>query len=110
MPGRRNTTEPEKLVPVRLLKNDFFRQVEQAENQGVSGEDLKTLFGRGRSKKGMFEGDMKAGELEIGQVSALVKSIIPAADIVKELWMDFSNAVADPLFLADLFLTLHLKN
>ncbi|HNP22955.1 MAG TPA: nitronate monooxygenase [Panacibacter sp.] len=87
-----------KLVPVRLLKNDFFRQVEQAENQGVSGEDLKTLLGRGRSKKGMFEGDMKAGELEIGQVSALVKSIIPAADIVKELWMDFSNAVADPLF------------
>lgn len=87
-----------KVVPVRLLKNEFYRQVEQAENQGATPEELKTLLGRGRSKKGMFEGNMSEGELEIGQVSALVRSIKPAADIVNELWSDFSNALTSPLY------------
>lgn len=87
-----------KLVPVRLLKNEFYRQVDEAENQGATPEALKNLLGRGRSKKGMFEGNMSEGELEIGQVSALVRSIKPAADIVKELWNDFSNALTNPLY------------
>lgn len=80
------------LVPVRLLKNDFFLQVQAAEQQGASPEILKTILGRARAKKGMFEGDMQEGELEIGQVSALVDTIQPAAAIVTELWNGYLDA------------------
>lgn len=80
------------LVPVRLLKNDFFLQVQAAEQQGASPEILKTILGRARAKKGMFEGDMQEGELEIGQVSALVDTIQPAAAIVSELWNGYQDA------------------
>lgn len=86
-----------KLTPVRLIKNDFFQQVQQAELNGASVEALQNLLGRGRAKKGMFEGDIENGELEIGQVSALIKQIIPAADIVKEIWTEFQNALKQPL-------------
>lgn len=86
-----------KLTPVRLIKNDFFQQVQQAELNGASAEALQNLLGRGRAKKGMFEGDIENGELEIGQVSALIKQIIPAADIVKEIWTEFQNALKQPL-------------
>ena len=78
-----------KLVPVRLLKNPFFQQVQEAENRCASLEELKALLGKGRAKKGMFEGDLENGELEIGQVSALVREIKPAADVVKEIWEEF---------------------
>ncbi|HEY0668211.1 MAG TPA: nitronate monooxygenase [Sphingobacteriaceae bacterium] len=77
------------LVPVRLLKNDFFRKVEEAEQQGASPEELKTLLGRGRAKKGMFEGDLIEGELEIGEVAGAINDIKPAAQIVKEIWEEF---------------------
>ncbi|MCM5530589.1 nitronate monooxygenase family protein [Parasegetibacter sp. NRK P23] len=80
------------LVPVRLLKNDFFLQVQAAEQKGASPEILKTILGRARAKKGMFEGDMQEGELEIGQVSALVDTIQPAAAIVTELWNEYQDA------------------
>ena len=80
------------LVPVRLLKNDFFLQVQAAEQKGASPEILKTILGRARAKKGMFEGDMQEGELEIGQVSALVDTIQPAAAIVSELWNGYLDA------------------
>lgn len=80
------------LVPVRLLKNDFFLQVQAAEQKGASPEILKTILGRARAKKGMFEGDMQEGELEIGQVSALVDTIQPAAAIVTELWNEYLDA------------------
>ncbi len=86
-----------KLTPVRLLKNDFFKQVNEAEENGATNKVLQTLLGRGRSKKGMFEGDLDNGELEIGQVSALIDSIQPAAEIVKEIWSDFENALRQPL-------------
>jgi len=74
---------------VRLLKNPFFQQVQEAENRCASLEELKALLGKGRAKKGMFEGDLENGELEIGQVSALVREIKPAADVVKEIWEEF---------------------
>ncbi len=86
-----------KLTPVRLIKNKFFEQVQAAENNGASVEALKELLGRGRSKTGMFEGNLEEGELEIGQVSALVKEIKPAAEIVQEIWTDFESALKDPL-------------
>ena len=80
------------LAPVRLLKNQFYLQVEQAYEKGASTEELKQLLGRGRAKKGMFEGDLENGELEIGQVSALIHDIKPAAVIVKDLVSDFEKA------------------
>ncbi|MFM9056564.1 MAG: NAD(P)H-dependent flavin oxidoreductase [Bacteroidota bacterium] len=70
------------LTPVRLIKNKFFRDVESAEARGASPEELKNLLGRGRSKKGMFEGDLDEGELEIGQVAYGIRDILPAAEIL----------------------------
>ena len=85
------------LTPVRLIKNNFYRQVEAAEKKGASDAELQQLLGRGRAKKGMFEGNLEEGELEIGQVSAVIKKIMPAAEIVKEIWSDFELALQHPL-------------
>lgn len=85
------------LTPVRLLKNKFYQQVQEAEQRCASVEELKQLLGRGRAKKGMFEGDMDEGELEIGQVSALVREIRPAAEIVREIWSEFEQCLQQPL-------------
>ncbi len=81
-----------KLVPVRLLKNNFFTAIQQAEARGADEEELKNILGRARAKKGMFEGDLSEGELEIGQVSAMIHEIKPAADVVKEIWESFCKA------------------
>nr|WP_297787650.1 nitronate monooxygenase [uncultured Allomuricauda sp.] len=83
------------LAPVRLLKNKFFQDVQEAYAQGATKEELKELLGRARAKKGMFEGDMEEGELEIGQVSGLIHNITPAADIVKEFMAEFHKAKAE---------------
>lgn len=85
-----------KLVPVRLLKNAFFETVQQAEKAGADEAVLQEILGRGRAKKGMFEGDLEVGELEIGQVSALINDIKPAAEIVQEIWTDFKSALVSP--------------
>ena len=85
------------LTPVRLIKNKFFEQVQQAELKGSTTEELQNLLGRARAKCGMFEGDMEEGELEIGQVSAIIKTIQPAADIVKEIWNEFETALQQPV-------------
>ena len=85
------------LTPVRLLKNNFYRKVEEAENRGASVEQLKELLGRARSKKGMFEGELEEGELEIGQVSSLLNEILPAAEIVKNIWNEFEEALINPI-------------
>lgn len=77
------------LTPVRMMKNLFFQKVQEAEQHGVSTDELKELLGRGRAKKGMFEGDLDEGELEIGQVSALLNKIQPAAEIVNEIWQEY---------------------
>jgi len=86
-----------KLTPVRLLKNKFFQDVQEAELRGADTEELKRLLGRARAKKGMYEGDMDEGELEIGQVSALVDEILPAAEIVENLWSEFQQALQNPI-------------
>ena len=82
-----------KLMPVRLLRNHFFDEVRAAELRGASEEEMQKLLGRARAKKGMFEGDLDEGELEIGQVSALIKEIKPAAEVVKEIWNDYEKAL-----------------
>ncbi|MCA6435198.1 MAG: nitronate monooxygenase [Bacteroidetes bacterium] len=81
------------LTPVRLIKNDFFKRVNQAELNGASTEELTNLLGRGRAKKGMFEGDLTEGELEIGQISAGIKEIKPAAEILDEIYEDFIQTI-----------------
>lgn len=78
-----------KLTPVRLLKNDFFEKITDAENRCASTEELSALLGKGRARLGMFEGDLEEGELEIGQVSALLNDIRPAAAIVADIWNEF---------------------
>ncbi len=82
-----------KLVPVRLLKNDFFEKVRNAELRGADANEMEAILGRARAKKGMFEGDLSEGELEIGQVSVLIHEIKPAADIVQEIWNDCQIAL-----------------
>lgn len=85
-----------KLVPVRLLKNRFFEEVKKLEDRGAEGGELLELLGRARAKKGMFEGDMDEGELEIGQISAYIDAMKPAAEIVREIVDEF-NAVSAEL-------------
>jgi len=82
-----------KLMPVRLLKNRFFEEVKEAELRGASEEELQHILGRARAKRGMFEGDLEEGELEVGQVSALIRNIKPAGEIVKEIWDEYVEAV-----------------
>ena len=86
-----------KVVPVRLLKNKFATTIQTAEAEGATASELQTILGRARAKKGMFEGDMEEGELEIGQVSSMIHSIKPAAEIVQEIWNDFQEALRNPL-------------
>jgi enoyl-[acyl-carrier protein] reductase II len=85
------------LAPVRLLKNYFYDQVQAAEDRGATKDELISLLGRARAKKGMFEGDLKEGELEIGQVSALLDDILPAGQITENIWTEFQKALKDPL-------------
>jgi len=80
------------LAPVRLLKNKFYKDIQEAYAQGAGVEQLKTLLGRARAKRGMFEGDLEEGELEIGQVSALIHDIKPAAEIVADMIREFKEA------------------
>jgi enoyl-[acyl-carrier protein] reductase II len=85
------------LTPVRLMKNNFFNQVQKAEQRCASTDELKELLGKRRAKKGMFEGNLEDGELEIGQVSAIIKLIQPAAAIVNEIWNEFELLLKQPL-------------
>ena len=80
-----------KLVPVRLLKNEFADAISVAEAEGADRGRLMELLGRARAKAGMFEGDMENGELEIGQVSAMLDEIKPAKEILEEIWSGFRS-------------------
>jgi enoyl-[acyl-carrier protein] reductase II len=80
-----------KTVPVRLLKNAFYHKIQAAEDAGADASSLKEILGKGRAKKGMFEGDLEEGELEIGQVAALVQRIQPAAEVVAEIWREYNE-------------------
>ena len=80
------------ITPVRLIKNKFYQEVEAAYQRCAGPDELKTILGRGRAKKGMFEGDLAEGELEIGQVSATIRDILPAATILQEIISGFVAA------------------
>jgi enoyl-[acyl-carrier protein] reductase II len=82
-----------KLAPVRLIKNAFFEKVDESEKRGASAEELKELLGKGRAKKGIFEGDLENGELEIGQVSTTIQEILPVNTIMENLISEYQLAV-----------------
>jgi enoyl-[acyl-carrier protein] reductase II len=77
------------LTPVRMIKNKFFQQVQEAELRGASREELHQLLGKRRAKLGIFEGNLEEGEMEIGQVSSAIKKIQPASEILMELWREY---------------------
>lgn len=83
------------LAPVRLLKNTFYEKVQQAYKSGATVEELRALLGKGRAKQGMFEGNLEIGELEIGQVAALIHNIKPAAQIITEMMAEFELAKSE---------------
>ena len=83
------------LAPVRLLKNKFYNDLQQLYKQNPTIEEIKELLGRARAKKGMFDGDLEEGELEIGQISGLIHNIKPAAEIIKEIIKDFEKAKSE---------------
>lgn len=85
------------LTPVRMIKNNFYEQIISAGENHATILQLKELLGKGRAKKGMFEGDMKEGELEIGQVSAILNDIKPVEKIISETWLEFNEALKKPL-------------
>jgi enoyl-[acyl-carrier protein] reductase II len=78
-----------KLTPVRLVKNEFYNRIAEAEQKGASTEELKLILGRGRAKKGIFEGDLIEGELEIGQVAASIGKVKSAPEILNEIWNEY---------------------
>jgi len=80
------------LTPVRLIKNEFYQKIEQAYKNKASTEDLQQLLGRGRAKLGMFEGDLSEGELEVGQISGIINTVMPAQEVVAEIIAEFHHA------------------
>ena len=83
------------LTPVRLLKNKFFNELMDLYKNNPTSDELKAHLGRGRAKKGMFEGDLDEGELEIGQIAAIIDDILPVSEIVKNLVTEFNSAAAE---------------
>ena len=82
-----------KISPTRLIKNAFFEQVQSLEDKGGSADELRTLLGKGRAKKGIFEGDLTEGELEIGQIASLIDAVVPAKNVVDEMISDYNATV-----------------
>lgn len=84
-----------KLSPVRLVTNEFYRQVAEAEARGASADELREILGSKRSKRGIFEGDLREGELEIGQIASMIRKIEPVADIMQNIITEFREAVEE---------------
>ena len=82
-----------KLSPTRLIKNEFYRQVEQAENAGASAEEIAQLLGRGRAKRGIFEGELNEGELEIGQAASMIRTVEPVGQIIAQMIAEYNAAI-----------------
>lgn len=82
-----------KISPTRLIKNEFYVEVKEMEDRGASADEMRELLGRGRAKKGIFEGDLVEGELEIGQVASLVKAIVSSEEVVKEIVGEYNATI-----------------
>lgn len=84
-----------KLSPTRLIKNDFFDKIQAAEDRGAPADEIRELLGRGRAKKGIFEGDLSEGELEIGQIASLIDSLPSAAQVVEDVISEYNSKIDD---------------
>jgi enoyl-[acyl-carrier protein] reductase II len=93
LPEGETTLTLKELTPVRLIKNEFYKMIENAYVLNADSDHLKELLGRGRAKKGMFEGDLNEGELEIGQVASLIPKIMHATDVIREILDEFRMAL-----------------
>ena len=82
-----------KVTPVRLIKNEFYHQVKEMEDRGATAEELRSLLGRGRAKKGIFEGNLIEGELEIGQIASDIKQVIPAKQVIEKMIKGYNNTI-----------------
>jgi enoyl-[acyl-carrier protein] reductase II len=82
-----------KLSPTRLIKNDFYNKIQEAEEAGASAEEMRAILGKGRAKKGIFEGDLVEGELEIGQISSLIDGLSPVKDVMENIISDFNKGI-----------------
>ena len=82
-----------KVMPVRLIKNEFYDQVKEMEDRGASVQELRSLLGRGRAKKGIFEGNLIEGELEIGQIASDIKQVIPAKQVIEKMIKGYNNTI-----------------
>ena len=82
-----------KISPTRLIKNEFFAKVQELEDRGASADELRELLGKGRAKKGIFEGDLTEGELEIGQIASHIKTINSASDVIREIIEDYNKTI-----------------
>ncbi|NLC85721.1 MAG: nitronate monooxygenase [Bacteroidales bacterium] len=89
------TISLKKVTPVRLIKNQFYQQVQEMEDQGATAEELRTFLGKGRSKRGVFEGDLSEGELEIGQIASDIKEIIPASMVIKDMIDNYNKTIKE---------------
>ena len=90
------------LAPVRLVRNAFYTQIEEAYRNCASADKLREILGRGRAKKGMFEGDLEQGELEIGQVSGMIENVLPAKEILQNIIFEFNQIKQEVTGLPDL--------
>lgn len=84
-----------KISPTRLIKNEFYKQVQDLEDNGASADELRTLLGRGRAKRGIFEGNLVEGELEIGQIAALIEDLPSAKDVVKSIVDEYNKLIGN---------------
>ena len=82
-----------KVSPTRMIKNAFYQQVAELEERGASADELRTLLGKGRAKKGIFEGDLEEGELEIGQIASHIKQVVPAKQVIEEMVAQYNDTI-----------------
>lgn len=92
-----------KLSPTRLIKNDFYNQVQEMENIGASADEIRELLGRGRAKKGIFEGNLSQGELEIGQIASLIRTLPSASKVIEDIVSEYNSRIDELITLESKF-------
>lgn len=83
-----------KISPTRMVKNAFFGRIDAAEARGADADELRTILGKARAKKGIFEGDLEEGTLEVGQVASAIREVVPAAQAIREIVKEFNETAS----------------
>lgn len=84
-----------KLVPTRLIKNEFYDSIAKAEDNGATAEELREILGKGRAMKGIFEGNLIEGELEIGQIASLIHDLPPVQDVMEQIVSEYNKRIGE---------------